>query len=114
MKNKTKYKLLDEKNVHQFTLVVEKIGDDINPNVIYTLKTSKCEDWSEHFRNTKLVKAIDTGDGIIIEGLEFKLENDIEYDYSNFEYLALLLHCIRNIDTKIMSNYTIVKKEPKV
>jgi hypothetical protein len=111
---KTKYKLFDKDNIHQYTLTVKDILKNDYTETEYTLKTSKKDVWSGHYRNTKLIKCIDTGDGIIIEGIDFNLETCVEYDYSQFEYLYVILDCIKNIDTNMISNHTMVKQEPKI
>jgi hypothetical protein len=106
---KRKYHIRDTAGVHAYTLIVKEINE--TKQTKYTLKSSKSDIWAQHFRNTKLITAIDTGNGIVVEALEFQLENVSELDYSSFEYLYLLLDCIKKLDDNISENYTIIENK---
>jgi hypothetical protein len=105
--SKQTYFLMDEENVHEYTLTV-KVKD--NGDTVYTLKTSKGGEWSSHFKDTKLVKAIDTGNGIKVKPYEFDFD-DLGESYCGFHYLSLLLGAIHNINNHISGEYKLLKVE---
>ena len=116
IKSIVKYNLVNKAGTCEYVLIVKTVktvktvGEFSDKEVHYTLKTSNNGVWSDHYRNIKLVKAIDTGDGVIIKGIDFNLENNVEYDYGCFSYLCILLDSIRKIDGKIMDKYKLIKQ----
>ena len=107
MENKVKYKIVDEKSgIHEYTLVVKEKTD----RKIYTLKTSKESVWSDSFKNTKLIKIVDTGNGSIIMPLQFNID-DMADDYAGTGYLYLILDCMHKLNDNLQPNYKIIKSK---
>ena len=88
--NKTKtYRVINDQNVHDYTIFCKKI----KKGILYELYISPKEDWAEDYKNEKVLSIVDNGNGYKIS---YHIGKNIEYH--KMVELYVLLSFIQHYD----------------
>lgn len=102
--SKNKYLIIDKKNqdIEYYILVS-------NNKKKYSMYYSESSIWNDHIKNTRILTIKDTGNGFKFNFKEkISLKNEI--DYSNFNYIRILMSFINKKDKQLSPKYDIIKK----
>ena len=94
--NITKYLIFDDKNIHEFDLLVEEVGRDTR----FTLLYSNNNVWSDNIRGTPAVIVCDTGNGLVISDPDIKYDrkdNTYSVNYSTSRCISIILNSINKL-----------------
>ena len=93
----------DDEGVHEYTVKVKAVEQGKQ----YTLKYSKNEIWSNHYRGRKALRVVDTGNGLSKINYYNGVPDEDCLDYADFVLVSILFNFIRQFDNSVSPNYRV-------
>jgi hypothetical protein len=96
--------LLNKQGVHDYTVKIT----ELEKGVEFSLYASEGEQWVSLARGIKLMSIVDTENGVELD------KSYKELDYSEMEYLRILLNLNNSLRGELKSTYTVCEKSSKI